>query len=188
MREEIISELGILRSVKPDEIELILAWRNAPSVRANMYTRRVICLEEHLSWWCGVQGRTDQRYFMYEFKGTPQGVVAFKNIDTFNGNSEWAFYASPQAQKGSGSKMEFLALEYAFFELNLHKLCCEVFAFNNAVIKLHKKFGFKVEGIFREQHRHDEHFVDIYRLGILASEWQDWRNVMFAKLIAGVSK
>lgn len=79
--------------------------------------------------------------------------------------------------------MEFLALEYAFNQLKLHKLYCEVLAFNSAVINLHQKFGFTVEGIFREQHMHDSAFVDIYRLAILATEWNSQRDRMTQKLL-----
>ena len=184
MTEETISKLGTLRAIAPDELELMLAWRNAPCVRANMSTRHEISLDEHLAWWARIQTRTDQRYFMYEYKGAPVGIVAFNGIDTVNANSEWAIYASPEAPKGTGSRMEFLALEYAFHELKLHKLCCEVLAFNSPVIKLHQKFGFKVEGILREQHRLEDRFVDIYRLGMLAPEWQEGRDPMLAKLLA----
>lgn len=183
MSEEYIAKLGSLRTIKPDELELMLAWRNAPNVRANMYTRHEISLNEHLAWWNRIQARADQCYFMYESEDTPTGIVAFNDIDTTNSNSAWAFYASPQAPKGTGSRMEFLALEYAFKELQLQKLCCEVLAFNSPVIKLHQKFGFKVEGILREQHRLDNHFVDIYRLGILAPEWLQVRDAMLVKLL-----
>jgi UDP-4-amino-4,6-dideoxy-N-acetyl-beta-L-altrosamine N-acetyltransferase len=178
----IVSILGSLRAIAPNELELMLTWRNAPSVRANMYTRHEISLEEHLTWWDRIQTRMDQRYFMYEYKGQLLGVVAFNGIDAANKNSAWAFYASPDAPKGTGSRMEFCALEYAFNELRLHKLNCEVLAFNSSVIKLHQKFGFKVEGILREQHCFEEGYVDIYRLGMLAFEWQVNRDVMREKL------
>ena len=183
MREEIDSMLGKLRAINAVELELMLAWRNAPSVRAKMYTRHEISISEHLAWWDRIQSRTDQRYLMYEFKGAPLGIVAFNSIDNANRNSSWAFYASPEAPKGTGSRMEFLAMECAFCELKLHKLCCEVLAFNNPVIKLHQKFGFMIEGILREQHQLDGCFVDVYRLGILESEWHGARKAMLEKLL-----
>lgn len=175
-------KLGNIRKIDSSELELMLSWRNAPSVRANMYTRHEISLDEHLSWWSRIQQRVDQRYFMYENEGTPLGVVGFNNIDNISQNSSWAFYASPDAPKGTGSKMEFLALEHAFGELKLHKIYCEVLAFNAQVIKLHQKYGFQIEGILREQHKVDGAFVDIYRLGLLASEWSQHRTEMHGKL------
>lgn len=180
---ELVLKMGCLRTIKPEELELMLSWRNAPNVRANMYTRQEISLAEHLAWWARINTRADQQYFMYEYQGTPFGIVAFNAIDTINQNSSWAFYASPQATKGTGSRMEYLALSHAFGVLGLHKLCCEVLAFNAPVIKLHEKFGFKVEGILREQHKMDDAFVDIYRLGLLASEWSNIREPMLRKLI-----
>lgn len=177
-----MKQLGILRNITDNELELMRAWRNEPTVRANMYTQHEISPIEHLTWWAKTKDRTDQKYFMYEMAGTPLGIAAFNGIDAKSENSAWAFYAAPTAPKGTGSRMEFLILDYAFITLNLHKLSCEVLAFNTAVIKLHEKFGFKVEGVFREQHKVDEIFVDTYRLGILAVEWQKNRQSMFDKL------
>lgn len=174
--------IGFFREVSENELELMLSWRNAPTVRANMYTRHEISLDEHLSWWGNVKERQDQKYFMYVFQSEPAGIVGFNNIDSINKNSSWAFYSSPAAPKGTGSRMEFLALEYAFNSMKLNKLCCEVLAFNMPVIKLHEKFGFKVEGVFREQHMVDGVYVDVVRLGILAPEWHAKRAALLEKI------
>lgn len=178
-----MNQLGILRSIAVDELELMLAWRNEPAVRANMYTQHQISREEHLIWWEKTKVRTDQKYFMYEMAGAPFGIAAFTGIDIKSQNSAWAFYASPSAPKGTGSKMEFLMLDHAFDDLKINKLYCEVLAFNKSVIKLHQKFGFRIEGVFKQQYKVNDNFVDIYRLGILASEWQEHRQSMHEKLI-----
>ena len=177
-----MNKFGTLRSIASTELELMLSWRNAPGVRENMYTRHEITMKEHLAWWKRVQGIASQKYFMFELGGLALGVVAFTEIDDVNGNASWAFYASPSAPAGTGSTMEFLALEHAFNHLNLHKLNCEVLAFNKPVIKLHKKFGFKTEGILREHHKVDDGFVDIYKLGILSSEWIEQKPLMQQKI------
>lgn len=119
---------------------------------------------------------------MYERDGSALGIVGFMLIDGASANCSWAFYAAPNAPRGTGSQMEFLALEHVFSSLELHKLHCEVLAFNTPVIKLHQKFGFQVEGIFRQQHRIDSDYIDIYRLGLLASEWANKREEMLTKL------
>jgi UDP-4-amino-4,6-dideoxy-N-acetyl-beta-L-altrosamine N-acetyltransferase len=146
-----------------------------------MYTRHEISKQEHLTWWARTSQRNDQSYFMYENSNQPLGIVAFTEIDKLNSNCSWAFYAAPQAPRGTGSKMEFLALEYVFSDLGLRKLCCEVLAFNNTVIRLHQKFGFAVEGILRQHHRIEDTYVDIYKLGILDSEWQAKRVELISK-------
>ena len=173
---------GLLRPIEDHELELMLEWRNAPAVRANMYTRHEISLDEHKSWWARTKSREDQCYFMYELEGQPLGIVGFNGMDRVNKNSSWAFYASPEAPKGTGSKMEVLALNEAFSVLDLHKLHCEVLAFNTPVIALHQKFGFQVEGVFREHHVVDGQFTDIYRLGILRREWLSVRDEIVEKI------
>lgn len=182
-----MNQFGVLRNIAAEELELMRSWRNHPAVRANMYTQHEISREEHLAWWTKNEGRADQKYFMYELDGEPSGIASFSAIDLKNQHCTWALYLSPSAQRGSGSKIEYLMLEHAFGVLKLRKLYCEVLAFNSAVIKLHQKFAFKVEGVFRKQHKVNDDFVDIYRLGILADEWQAHRQAMLERL-GGVEK
>jgi len=179
-----MDNFGKLRNIRTDELELMLSWRNLAQVRANMYTQHEISLAEHRQWWAAVEQRDDCRYFMYEFEVVPQGIVAFTDIALVNRKASWAFYAAAQAPAGTGSKMEFLALDYAFDTLQLHKLNCEVLAFNKPVLKLHARFGFKTEGIFRQDHYQDGQFIDIHRLGILATEWQQKRQSIRDRLNA----
>jgi UDP-4-amino-4,6-dideoxy-N-acetyl-beta-L-altrosamine N-acetyltransferase len=177
-----MESIGKLRNIRTEEVDLMRSWRNAPAVRMNMYTRHEISSEEHAAWWAHAQQREDQQYFIFEINDVPMGVVSFTKIDALNRNAEWAFYTAPEALRGTGTKMEYLALEHAFNILNLHKLNCEVLAFNEAVIKLHQKYGFKVEGVLREQHKFEDRFIDIYCLGILRSEWAEKSSLMLEKL------
>ena len=182
MRDSAAHSFGKLRVIKNDELELMRSWRNQPDVRLNMYTSHLISVDEHLLWWERIKVANDQQYFMYERNARPLGIVAFNSINQSDRHSLWAFYTSPSAPMGTGSYMEFLALEYAFVNLQLHKLSSGVLAFNAAVIKLHLKFGFKEEGILRAQHNHAGKYVDVCRLGILADEWQEKRQAMGIKL------
>ena len=149
-----------------------------------MYTRHEISEEEHLAWWSRTRQRSDQLYFMYEQDTQPLGIVGITVIDVANSNCSWAFYASSDAPKGTGSRMEYLTLEYVFGVLKLHKLYCEVLAFNTPVIKLHQKFGFALEGVLRQHHLVDGEYVDIHRLGLLQAEWANKRLDMLNKLTA----
>jgi UDP-4-amino-4,6-dideoxy-N-acetyl-beta-L-altrosamine N-acetyltransferase len=177
-----MQDFGLLRPIRDDELGLMLSWRNAPQVRANMYTRHEIGLQEHLAWWARMRERDDAHYLMFVSGQQSLGVVGFTGIDRTNRQAMWAFYAAPGAPPGTGSRMEFLALEYSFNVLNLHKLSCEVLSFNAPVIGLHRKFGFMIEGTFREHHVVDGRFVDVVRLAILAPEWSDKREAMLQRL------
>lgn len=140
-------------------------------------------MSEHLEWWDSLRGRSDRRYLMYECSGVPLGIVGFSDLGGGDAIGTWAFYAAPESPKGTGSKMEFLALDLAFGELALHKLRCEVLQFNSAVLKLHQKFGFSIEGVLREQHLVEGNRVGIVLLGMLSAEWKEKRPAMQDKLV-----
>lgn len=178
-----MSSLGMLRAIRQDELERVLTWRNAESVRRNMYSRHVISTAEHLKWWNSLQGQPDRRYFMYECSGVPLGVVGFSDLGRVDAVGTWAFYADPESPKGTGSKMEFLALDMAFGELALNKLRCEVLEFNTAVLKLHQKFGFTIEDVPPKQHLYEGEQVGIVEFGLLSAEWQEKRPVILEKLV-----
>lgn len=178
IKVENMNYLGQLRPICGDEIELIRTWRNHPTVQSNMYTRHNITAKEHIEWWEKIQQSASDKYLMYELDNAPMGIVGFTNIDMTTFNSSWAFYASPDAAKGIGAKMEFLALDYAFDKLGIHKLSCEVLAFNASVIKLHKKFGFTETDTLHKHHKVNNEFIDIYCLELLSAEWLEHRSVL----------
>lgn len=180
--------LGTLRLMTDNDLKSVLIWRNTPSVRMNMYTQHEISMEEHTNWWNRTKEQSSQKYLIFEDSGQPLGVVAFNNINTFHKNSSWAFYASPEAPKGTGSKMEFLALDFAFEKIKLNKLYCEVLAYNQPVLGLHKKFGFTEEGLFREQYYIKDKFVDVHRLAIFSDKWRTIKPELEQNLILKISK
>ena len=171
-----------LRPLQTSDLETILEWRNSPGVRKNMYTQGIISIEGHRAWWSDVSRRDDKRYFICEEFGIAVGVVAFTDINFNSCNASWAFYSDPNARKGTGSQMELLALDYAFLDMKLNKLYCEVLSFNQSVINVHKKFGFRVEGTFVQQFKNENGYSDVVRLAILEAEWAVKRLEITQKL------
>ncbi len=170
------------RPLDESHLEMILSWRNEPMVRENMYTSHEISFIEHKKWFHGLENNKTKAYFIAVIDNVQCGVVGFSEINVVQGVATWAFYTSPHARRGSGSLMEFYALEYAFNTLQLHKLRCEVLSFNQTVIKLHKKFNFVVEGQHRDAFFDGGKYHDIVHLGILNTEWSAHRTIMQKKL------
>ena len=110
------------------------------------------------------------------------GVVAFTEINKYQGHASWAFYADPNAPRGTGSWMEVLALDFALIELGLNKLYCEVLSYNVGVINKHKKFGFEIEGVFVDQFKNKNGYADIIRLANFLSVWREKRTEIIEKL------
>lgn len=163
-------------------LDLVLQWRNMPVIRQNMYSSHVISRDEHLAWYRrGLEDPTI-RHYVYVRDNEPAGFVYFTGCVPQQGNAFWGFYAAPEAPPGTGLEMELEALDHAFGPLGLHKLNCEVIAFNRTVINLHLRAGFREEGLFRDYHRDGERYHDVVRLGMLACEWSERRPALVARL------
>lgn len=160
-----------LHKLSENDLSQILEWRNAPEVRRNMYSNHIITWEEHLAWFLAIQHDPTKLWYLYIQNEVPLGVVYFTSYSAKYRNAFWGFYASNHAPRGTGLNMEFDALEHAFFQLQLHKLNCEVIEFNKKVINMHKKCGFIEEGVFRDFYHDGERYHNVIRLGILDSEW-----------------
>jgi UDP-4-amino-4,6-dideoxy-N-acetyl-beta-L-altrosamine N-acetyltransferase len=165
-----------LRPIKPEDSAAVLGWRNSENVRRNMYTDHVISENEHAQWMKRVVEGDGAKYLIFEIEGFPVGLVNVVQIDAGNSKCYWGFYIGvADAPPGSGSIMEYLALQYIFEELGIRKLYCEVFAFNKTVIKLHKKFGFIEEGCFKQHVLKEGAYEDVLSMALFATEWSNIR-------------
>ena len=59
-----------------------------------------------------------------------------------------------------------------FKNKKFHKLNCEVLSFNKNVIKLHQKYGFKIEGFRGDHVFRNSIYMDAVMLGITNYEWK----------------
>ncbi len=73
--------------------------------------------------------------------------------------------------KGYGREAMQLALDFAFRELNLHRVCLTVFSYNQAAVNLYESLGFTREGIYREHLQRDDQRYDMILYGLLRHEW-----------------
>ena len=160
-----------VRIMEHSDLIQVLAWRNHPNVRRFMYTQHEITMEEHAGWFERASHDTKHQLLMFERGGTAQGFIHLHQIAA-GGIADWGFYVAPDAPKGTGRKLGFSALTYAFTQLGLHKVYGQVLAFNEQSINFHNRLGFQQEGILREQHFDGEQYHSIICFGLLASEWQ----------------
>ena len=171
-----------LRPLTKQDLDMMLAWRNAPEVRRNMYTKHEITSVEHQAWFARLKDDATARWFIHEdVTGQPDGVVYFTQLQSSNRSAFWGFYATPNALPGTGTRMGLDALDHAFTVLGLHKLNAEAIARNEASLRFQEKLGFKEEGIFRDFYFDGQNYIDVVRLGILATEWTVKREELHAR-------
>ncbi|WP_260497936.1 UDP-4-amino-4,6-dideoxy-N-acetyl-beta-L-altrosamine N-acetyltransferase [Pseudomonas sp. MSSRFD41] len=160
----------LIRRMIEDDIDQVLAWRNHQDIRRYMHTQHEITRSEHARWF--EQANTDPRraLLIFESEGVALGYVNFHQ--SAQGRiADWGFYAAPQAPKGTGRLMGHAALRHGFTQLNLHKVCGQVLAYNERSLKMHRSLGFQQEGLLREQHFDGQRYHDTVCFGLLAAQW-----------------
>ncbi|MHB2153630.1 UDP-4-amino-4,6-dideoxy-N-acetyl-beta-L-altrosamine N-acetyltransferase [Calditrichota bacterium GD2] len=167
------------KKISEKDLEKIMNWRMKPEITKYMYTDPDLNIEKQLKWYKNhVIDNDREKYWLINVDGIDIGLVALTDIDKVNSRCYWAYYIGEfdYLGKGIGKQVELNVLTYVFDILNMNKLCCEVFTFNKKVIKLHEKFGSKVEGTLRQHIKKNNKYYDIVTMGILKEEWENIKN------------
>lgn len=173
------SERLRLRQMTTEDIELYHTWRNDIEVMRttnpflDVYpleaTRQIV---EQI-----ILGSSSAKSYMIIEKelDSPIGITSLINIDYKNRNAECIIDIGEKDYwgKGYGSEGLKLLLDYAFLEMNLHRVSLKVFSFNEKAIKLYKKMGFQPEGTSRECLFREGSWHDILHMGILQHEYMN---------------
>lgn len=110
--------------------------------------------------------------------GEMVGYIELGSIQWWNGTATMGIGIGTNAERGKGYGKEALKLllDFAFKELNLHRVQLNVFSYNQKAINLYEKLGFKHEGTYREFIHRDGKRWDMYLYGILENEWSEISN------------
>jgi UDP-4-amino-4,6-dideoxy-N-acetyl-beta-L-altrosamine N-acetyltransferase len=155
----------------------LVSIRNQDSVRSKMFTSHIIQLSEHRGWIDSL--RLARRNFVWAIYLDELliGAVAMSNVSEQHKTADWAFYVtSSQQGTGVGGIIEYLFLEHAFLVKSIEKVNCEVIASNIGVVRMHKKFGFQIEGTRRQNISTASGREDVHLLGLLRHEWLEFRD------------
>lgn len=161
---------GRVRPMTKADLAAVLQWRNHPRVRQHMFDSHEIDPDEHRQWFERQSTDPKRTLLIYEAGDVPCGFVAL----TRERNplvADWGFYAAPGALKGTGRALGHHALQYAFGNLSLHKVCGQAIAGNQRSIDLHLALGFQQEGLLRDQHFDGRRHHSVVCFGMLAPEW-----------------
>ncbi|WP_205126761.1 UDP-4-amino-4,6-dideoxy-N-acetyl-beta-L-altrosamine N-acetyltransferase [Nitrincola tibetensis] len=166
---------GSLKRVEHRDLPLLITWRNHPDVRAYMYSQHQISPAEHQQWFDRQSHDQNSHLFIYSEESQPCG---FAQLRVAKERAEWGFYLAPEAKKGTGTRLGKTVLDWAFQNLNLHKVSGEALDFNHASIRFHHKLGFVDEGRLRDHIKINETFHDVLCFGLLESEWAIKREAL----------
>ena len=165
-----------LRAIERDDLPLMVTWRNDVKNYQHFFEHEPLSLVMQEQWFDSFLKRDDEKLWIIETdeKSKPIGTVGIAHIDWRSRKAEWGrllIHPEKYRHGGYGSEIESIVLRYVFEHMNLHKLYCEVFAENENVIKLHKKFGFLEEGRFRQHVFKNGQYRDVVFLALLKESY-----------------
>ena len=171
--EKIISEKDI-------DIKNILKIRNEKKVRNAMIKNEIIVLDKHIDWISEYLKNNKKIFYKIKFLKKLIGLITLDINE--KKNYSWAFYISEKAKKGLGALIELKFLDHFFFRLLKKDLECQVLSFNQSVIKLHLRYGFKIieikkNFISRFKKKHD---LIYFHLGL--KTWKLKREEIYQRL------
>lgn len=166
-----------LRKLTNNDFEIYHNWRNDTEV---MYSTSpnldIYTLEETEKYISMMANISNAKGYIIEHKKADKavGIISLINIDYKNRSAECVIDigAKDMWGQGIGSSAMALIMDYAFKELNMHRVYLQVFSFNINAIKLYEKMGFVHEGSLRSALYRSGKWHDIILMSILKSEYK----------------
>lgn len=163
-----------LRPITAEDTENVLRWRNSPEVVDNFIYKKRITVQEHMNWLENKVFTGDVHQFVIcrIEDDAPIGSVYLQNFDEENNKAEWGLFlnADETRSKGVGTQVGKLILDYAFYQLKLHKLHSRVLAHNKPCIRMNEKLRFRQEAYLREDLFLDGKYEDLILYGALKGD------------------
>jgi len=153
-------------SLTPAEHTEVLAWRNDEIVRNQMFSSHIITMQEHLAFVAELAEIKTKYYYRLEWKDKPIGVIDFYDITAES--AYYGLYLNPALVRAGawGILLEYIAIDFAFNNLNVTTLNCESLAANQVVLKIHDFFG---QSVFKQTDT-------VVYMHITSDEWCIKRN------------
>lgn len=162
------SERVELRTVEESDHEFVRRHANDRRLRGWFGTRTPRDPEQIAGWLTP----DDAIHFLPCLDGEPIGHVWLFRIDEWARRGELGYWIAPEYQgEGYGSETAERVVEYAFDELDLHRITARVYEGNEPSAGILEGIGFEPEGRLREYSYEDGERRDCDLYGLLVPEF-----------------
>ena len=170
-----------LRYFEPADFKQLMDWIETPELMLQwggpsfVFPLNKFQLEEYLK----EANKKNSSSFIYSVIDAETeeliGHISLARIDRNNRSARIGrvLVGNPEAKgKGVCSEMMRQVLDFAFDELNLHRVTLGVFDFNKPAIACYEKAGFQKEGLLRDHQKFGDEYWSLWEMAILESEWK----------------
>ena len=175
----ILKKIELCSDEQKNAIRLL---RNEEHVRKFMYTDHEISIKEHILWLKDLKKDPNRQVFLVlKNDRIVIGAVSLVDIDRNEKEAGWAFYLEQNAKGGLGPILEYTLIDYAFNQMNLETLKCEVLENNPNVLRLHRKFFFCVERFEKMRVYKNNKWLGAFFLSLSKKVWTEQSDLIYIK-------
>lgn len=108
------------------------------------------------------------------------GTISGMFIDTRNRNMMLGLGISAPTERGKGYGRQAIELfvDFAFLEMNMHRVYLGCFTFNEKAARLYERIGFRPEGVNRSFVYRNGNYYDEFTFGVTKKEWLTLRGYL----------
>ncbi len=167
------------KKISKKDIEQLRKERNLHFVRSKMLSQKIISKNDQHKWFKKIHKSKVSRYFSIFDNQTLIGSLSIKKIDKINKNCTWGFYIFKKFKGIYGPIVEYKILELVFQKLKMNKLYGYTLSNNLEILKLHKFFGFKREGLLKQHVLINNKKYDVIITSLFLKDWKKIKNKIF---------
>ena len=161
----------ILESLKESDLHILFKWMNDRDLRLFNSNYYPVSEEQHKNWFENLQNKKDTFFFTIRLLETNEliGTCQLHSLNWIYRSAELQIRIGEKQyqNKGFGSEVLKLLLNFAFNDVNLKRISLHVFSTNSRAIHFYEKNGFKKEGILRKAAYIDGSYIDTIIMSIL---------------------
>ncbi len=169
-----------LRKIEKEDLESLKEWRNRSSYRRNFREYRELNIDDQLKWYDRFV-MNDVGTLMFSIvdlqSNTLIGACGLCYINWIQRNADLSLYIGKDdiyidTERGgfAWDSMDTL-FQYAFNELNLHKIWTEIYVIDERKKILFDNFGMHQDAVLRDNYFHNGKYIDSYIFSILNHEF-----------------
>jgi len=174
----ILGDKVVLRAIEPEDLDILMVWRNQPEFRKYFREYREINFEMQKKWFeTIVLGDRNTLMFSIVLQETGEliGCCGLCYINWIHRYAELSIYIGYRNayidDNGYAEEACKLLFQYAFGELNLHKVWAEIYDFDEKKIELFRKLGMTTDGKLRDNYYYNGAWYDSLVFSVLKSEF-----------------
>ena len=161
-----------IRPITYNDTDNIVRWRNSDFVNKRFLYRAMFTPESHNNWMKNMVETKKVYQFIISCDDKDVGSIYLRDVDLTNKKAEYGVFIGEKDYlgKGVGQNATKLILDFAFKELNLHKVFLRVLSDNIGAIKSYEKSGFVQEGFFKDEIFSDGKYESVIFMAVFNGE------------------